>query len=436
MENISISQFEAAVLEKSTNKQEMEKLAIKLFEESGHITSIIRRSIKGNFHEKQIDMEQLKKEIGDVFVCIVQIISQISRKSLEKILERNLEKAYTNNLREDYIPNVPLDFTRYQELVFETYREDLSTQPTEQGRFFAMGLMKEVGKISELCGEHIIDGIKLNIDSIEGKLGDTLWYLTAICRTYSINLEDIISIALKNVSAEKASKKDGKITSGDNNISFEEYTEKTSNTPQGHIMSMNEDDKNREFILGLFEEGGEVTELCSDLENHKDHLKDEVGDVLWYISQIANRLPGMNLEKVARFNLEKTHTRYQKGAEGIQEEALKFNDYACYAENTYKEDLPESQEERLTLFSIGLIKEIGKIAELYGENRIDAKTLDVYKIKEKLGDALWYLTAISRTAGLDLGEIASANMKKTQDRKEETEARARVTATQSSETDR
>ena len=87
--------------------------------------------------------------------------------------------------------------------------------------------------------------------------------------------------------------------------------------------------------------------------------------------------------------------------------------------------MPESQEERLTLFSIGLIKEIGKISELYGENRIDSRTLDFYKVKEKLGDALWYLTVIARTAGLNLGEIASANMRKTQIRKEVTEEKNR-----------
>ena len=221
--------------------------------------------------------------------------------------------------------------------------------------------------------------------------------------------------------AKEPGKEEEKIVQGNHNISFEEYTEGTSNTPQGHIVSMSEDDKNRELVLGLFEEGGEVTELCADPESNKEHLKDEIGDVLWYICQIANRLPGMSLEKIARFNLEKTHTRYQKDAGSIKEESLFFNDYALYARNTYKEDLPESQEERLTLFSIGLIKEIGKISELYGENRIDSKTLDVYKVKEKLGDALWYLTAIARTAGLNLGEIASANMTKTQGRKRVTD---------------
>lgn len=424
MEKISISQFEEVVRRKSTDKQEMGKLAIELFEESGNVTSIIRRSIKGNFHEKNIDFEQLKKEIGDVLVCMVQLISQLPGVSLEKTVRRNLDKIHTNYPSGDFKQeNALLEFGEYQKNVVFTYRDDLPLTSPEQARFFAMGLMKEIGKISELFGENIIDGVSLNrqIYRIEEKLGDTLWYLTAICQTYGMNLGEVIQTALEKMRIKESAQEEAKIYQSNENISFEEYTEGTSNTPQGHIISMNEDDKNRELILGLFEEGGEVTELCTDPELNRDHLKDEIGDVLWYISQIANRLPEMNLEKVARFNLEKTHTRYQKGTNRIKEEQLQFNDYASYAENTYKEDLPESQEERLTLFSIGLIKEIGKISELYGENRIDSRTLDVYKVKEKLGDALWYLTAIARTAGLNLGEIASANMRKTQSRKKVTE---------------
>lgn len=422
MEKISISEFERRVQEKSTDKKEKSRLVIELFEESGNVTSIIRRSIKGNYHEKEIDIGQLKKEISDVIVCVVQLLNKLSEASLGEILARNLKKAHTNYSTTNYKQeNTISGFSQYQDGVFSTYRKGLSTEKKERARLFAMGLMKEIGKISKLYGEYAIDGADLDIYGIEEKLGDALWYLTAICQTYGINLEEVIHTALEKMCAKESVQEEAKIYQGNENISFEEYTKGTSNTPQGHIIKMNEDDKNRELILGLFEEGGEVTELCNDPELNREHLKDEIGDVLWYISQIANRLPAMNLEKVARFNLEKTYTRYQKGDNSIKVEPLQFNDYAAYATNTYKEDLPKSQEERLTLFSIGLIKEIGEISDLYGENRIDSRTLDVYKVKEKLGDALWYLTAIARTAGLDLGEIASANMIKTQKRKRATE---------------
>ena len=206
MEKISISQFEEEIRKKSTDKQEMGKLAIELFEESGNVTSIIRRSIKGNFHEKNIDFEQLKKEIGDVLVCMVQLISQLPGVSLEKTVRRNLDKINTNYPSGDFKQeNALLEFGEYQKNVVSTYRDDLPLTSPEQARFFAMGLMKEIGKISELFGENIIDGVSLNrqIYRIEEKLGDALWYLTAIARTAGLNLGEIASANMRKTQMRK-----------------------------------------------------------------------------------------------------------------------------------------------------------------------------------------------------------------------------------------
>lgn len=406
------------------------KLAIQLFEESGNVTSIIRRSIKNNFHEKEVDIEELKKEIKDVVHCIVQLINQLEGASLEQIVKNNWRKTEKNYRIKDFKYNgimaeffrsiktgcLGLNFGKYQKYVTQTYLDGLPEEKEQQARFFAMGLMKEIGRISELLGEHLIDGATLNRYRIEEKLGDTLWYLAAICETYEISLEEIM---VSTIQLNKKSEEEEKAKKVDKNFSFKEYAEGISGTLQKHFNTMSEEDKNRELVLGVFEEGGEVTSLCSGMEVDKDHLKEELGDVLYYIAQLANRLPNMdlpeeerfNLEKVARFNLEKTHTRYQKSGISIEDtKEFTFSDYVSYAKETEKEGLPESQEERLQLFSLGLIKEIGKISELYTESRINSTTLDVYKIKEKLGDALWYLTAIARTSGLELGEIASANV--------------------------
>ncbi|MFA6754993.1 MAG: nucleoside triphosphate pyrophosphohydrolase family protein [Bacilli bacterium] len=72
-------------------------------------------------------------------------------------------------------------------------------------------------------------------------------------------------------------------------------------------------------VLGLSGESGE----CSDIvkknrfqghELDKDHLKDELGDVLWYIAETCSGL-GITLEECAQFNLDKLHKRYPKGFE-------------------------------------------------------------------------------------------------------------------------
>ena len=41
----------------------------------------------------------------------------------------------------------------------------------------------------------------------------------------------------------------------------------------------------------------------------KNHLKDELGDVLWYLAETASGL-GISLEEVALYNLDKLHKRY------------------------------------------------------------------------------------------------------------------------------
>ena len=83
--------------------------------------------------------------------------------------------------------------------------------------------------------------------------------------------------------------------------------------------------------------------------------------------------------------------------------------------------MPESPKERLEIFAIGVIKEIGKISAIYGGVRMNSQFLDADKVIEKIGATLWYLAAIAQTTGVDLGKIASANMKKAKWRKQATE---------------
>lgn len=56
----------------------------------------------------------------------------------------------------------------------------------------------------------------------------------------------------------------------------------------------------------LRDEGGAVT------MNKKSELADELGDVLWYVSQLAKEL-GFNLEAVAKRNVDKLAGRAERG---------------------------------------------------------------------------------------------------------------------------
>ena len=75
------------------------------------------------------------------------------------------------------------------------------------------------------------------------------------------------------------------------------------------------------YTLGLCGEAGEVAEVVkkwyyhsTDFEMPEDKLRAELGDVLWYVSQIAASA-GMSLNQVAQANLDKLTERYPKGFE-------------------------------------------------------------------------------------------------------------------------
>ena len=73
--------------------------------------------------------------------------------------------------------------------------------------------------------------------------------------------------------------------------------------------------------LGLVGEAGEVADKVKKIlrdkkgvfdKDSKDQIKFELGDVLWYISQLSSEL-GYELEEVANANLQKLNSRKSRG---------------------------------------------------------------------------------------------------------------------------
>lgn len=71
--------------------------------------------------------------------------------------------------------------------------------------------------------------------------------------------------------------------------------------------------------LGLTGEAGEVANIVKKIQRDfggklnnetRQKLKDELGDVLWYISACADEL-GLTLTEIAEFNVEKLAQRHQ-----------------------------------------------------------------------------------------------------------------------------
>ena len=81
-------------------------------------------------------------------------------------------------------------------------------------------------------------------------------------------------------------------------------------------------------LLGLVGEAGEVAEkikkhIRDDAitrpsqmnEAQKAEMAKELGDVLWYLAQLSTEI-GWNLEDIAKRNIEKTHSRKDRGRIG------------------------------------------------------------------------------------------------------------------------
>lgn len=100
-------------------------------------------------------------------------------------------------------------------------------------------------------------------------------------------------------------------------LTFDEYQKRSRKTaiyPQ----------KGSNFVyptLGLAGETGEVVEKIKKVirdkggridEKSREAIKKELGDVLWYLSQLCTEL-GLSLEEVAKENLEKLFSRMERG---------------------------------------------------------------------------------------------------------------------------
>lgn len=95
---------------------------------------------------------------------------------------------------------------------------------------------------------------------------------------------------------------------------FDEYQKAVLRTANS---TLSREEMLKNFGMSL---AGEVGELLNDLKKHlyhgkqldMDNAKSELGDVLWYVTAMADTL-GLKLEDVAEANIEKLKQRYPGG---------------------------------------------------------------------------------------------------------------------------
>lgn len=96
---------------------------------------------------------------------------------------------------------------------------------------------------------------------------------------------------------------------------YQKLAARTGAVPDGTVLQL------YDLGLGIAGEAGEVAEKLKKSirddgatisDERKQMLKNEIGDVLWYVSQLSRTL-GFSLSEVAQHNVDKLWERHQRG---------------------------------------------------------------------------------------------------------------------------
>lgn len=129
-----------------------------------------------------LDAGQLKqKEIANFFGVQPNHISRINTGARRNDFEMYIDKSI-------------MSFNEYQEKSKRTMDLTLSTE--EALLNYTLGLVGEAGELVEIIKKHVFHGHELDIEKVIEEAGDVLFYLSAICTTLSIDLNDV---ALGNI---------------------------------------------------------------------------------------------------------------------------------------------------------------------------------------------------------------------------------------------
>ncbi|PIS40128.1 MAG: hypothetical protein COT32_01400 [Candidatus Nealsonbacteria bacterium CG08_land_8_20_14_0_20_36_22] len=104
-------------------------------------------------------------------------------------------------------------------------------------------------------------------------------------------------------------------------MDFKEYQKLSKRTANYPNIGTKKEDAFLYPILGLAGESGEVVEKIKKIfrddkgvlkEERKEMIKKELGDVLWYLAQVATEL-NLSLDDIAKSNIKKLSSRLIRG---------------------------------------------------------------------------------------------------------------------------
>lgn len=98
----------------------------------------------------------------------------------------------------------------------------------------------------------------------------------------------------------------------------------------------------------------------------------------------------------------------------MNKEHLELNEYQDLAKRTRNKGLDQNQE--LTNYAMGLSGETGEVIDILKKLIFHGHHSEKEKLKDELGDVLWYLANLAATLEIELQDIAEYNISKLQKR--------------------
>jgi NTP pyrophosphatase (non-canonical NTP hydrolase) len=89
---------------------------------------------------------------------------------------------------------------------------------------------------------------------------------------------------------------------------------------------------------------------------------------------------------------------------------MHFGEYQKLAKRTANDK--NEQKYKLANYSMGLSGEAGEVTDYLKKVVFHGHSMDTEKLKDELGDVLWYLSNLADVMGIDLDEVASRNIDK------------------------
>ena len=89
---------------------------------------------------------------------------------------------------------------------------------------------------------------------------------------------------------------------------------------------------------------------------------------------------------------------------------MTFSDYQATASRTLNQAL--SKDDQLLDAAAGLAEEGGEVLAIVRKHRFQGRQLDRDRLVEELGDALWCIATVASSLGVQLAEVATANLDK------------------------